>query len=95
MDGEESDGFSAVGSEPGHFSVDERWRVSTGGNVRDPKVPTQIDLMWPTIQALAEIGGSASIQEISSQMPSGMPGLRFATFARNLSCKPWRSGGRR
>ena len=40
--------------------------------MRDPKVPTQIDLMWPTIQALVEIGGSASIQEISREIAAIM-----------------------
>lgn len=45
---------------------------SLGGKVKDPKVPTQIDLMWPTIEALVKIGGSASIQEISRQIAAIM-----------------------
>ena len=31
-------------------------------------MPTQIDLMWPTLQALVKTGGSASVQEISKEI---------------------------
>ena len=34
----------------------------------DLKIPTQIDLMWPTLKALVKMGGSASIQEISKEI---------------------------
>lgn len=34
----------------------------------DLKVPTQIDLMWPTLQALVKRGGSASVQQISKEI---------------------------
>ena len=38
------------------------------GNVSNLRVPTQIDLMWPTLRVLARTGGSASVQEISKEI---------------------------
>ena len=37
-------------------------------HVNDRRVPSQTDLMWPTLQALVETGGSASLQEISKEI---------------------------
>ena len=36
--------------------------------IPEPQMPTYEDLLWPTLKALESIGGSASIQELSSQV---------------------------
>ena len=36
--------------------------------MNDLRMPTQIDLMWPTLRVLARTGGSASVQEISKEI---------------------------
>ncbi len=34
--------------------------------------PTYVDLLWPTLRALEDLGGSASIQELSEQIASAL-----------------------
>jgi len=36
------------------------------------QIPTYVDLLWPTLKALESIGGSASIQELSSRVATDM-----------------------
>ena len=40
--------------------------------IPEPQMPTYEDLLWPTLKALESIGGSASIQELSSQLAIDM-----------------------
>ena len=40
--------------------------------IPEPQMPTYEDLLWPTLKALESIGGSASIQELSSQVAIDM-----------------------
>ena len=40
--------------------------------IPEPQIPTYEDLLWPTLKALERIGGSASIQELSSQLAIDM-----------------------
>ena len=40
--------------------------------IPEPQMPTYEDLLWPTLEALESIGGSASIQELSSQLAIDM-----------------------
>ena len=40
--------------------------------IPEPQMPTYEDLLWPTLKALERIGGSASIQELSSQLAIDM-----------------------
>ena len=40
--------------------------------IPDPRIPTYVDLLWPTLKALESIGGSASIQELSSRVAMDM-----------------------
>jgi restriction system protein len=45
-----------------------------GGNAMVPEsqIPTYEDLLWPTLKALEKAGGSASIQELSTQVATDM-----------------------
>ena len=40
--------------------------------ISKPQIPTFEDLLWPTLKALQGIGGSASIQELSSGIATDM-----------------------
>ena len=40
--------------------------------IPEPQMPTYEDLLWPTLEALESIGGSASIQELSSRVALDM-----------------------
>ena len=40
--------------------------------IPESQIPTYEDLLWPTLKALENIGGSASIQELSSQLAIDM-----------------------
>ena len=40
--------------------------------IPEPQIPTYEDLLWPTLKALESIGGSASIQELSSRVAMDM-----------------------
>ena len=40
--------------------------------IPEAQIPTYEDLLWPTLKALENIGGSASIQELSSQLAIDM-----------------------
>ena len=49
--------------------------------ISESRMPTHDDLLWPTLKALESIGGSASIQELSSRvamdmsLPDGAPAI--------------------
>ena len=38
----------------------------------ESQMPTYVDLLWPTLKALESIGGSASIQELSSRVATNL-----------------------
>ena len=40
--------------------------------IPDSQIPSREDLLWPTLKALERSGGSASIQELSSQVAEDM-----------------------
>lgn len=50
----------------------ERWRALRGTVTDNVEMPTQVDLMWPMLRALEELGGSASIGELDDRVATDM-----------------------
>ena len=59
-------------TEPAASLKRERWRALRETVADNMEMPTQVDLMWPMLRALEELGGSASIGELDDRVATDM-----------------------